>query len=171
MSLSYLLLLALVQGVTEFLPVSSSAHLILLPSLAGAQDQGLALDVAVHVGTLAAVILFFRTDVMRAAAGLTALARGRAEGPDAQLALMLIVATVPVVVAGLILKVTGLSDAMRSIAVIGWAMILFGIVLYMADRWGPEKKTSQDWTLREAAIMGLWQALALIPGTRAPAPR
>lgn len=165
MSLFHLLLLALIQGLTEFLPVSSSAHLILLPALTGAEDQGLAMDVAVHVGTLAAVMLFFRRDVAKAARGTVHLLRGNTASDDARLALLLIIATVPVVVAGFILKVTGLSDAMRSITVIGWAMLVFGLILYAADQWGGQTKSQGDWSVRDAVIMGLWQALALIPGT------
>jgi undecaprenyl-diphosphatase len=75
------------------------------------------------------------------------------------------VATVPVVVAGLILQVTGLIDMMRSVAVIGWMMIVFGILLYVADQRGPETRTAGSWTLRHAIILGLWQAVALVPGT------
>ena len=86
MSLYYLLIAAVIQGITEFLPVSSSGHLILLPALSGAQDQGLAIDVAVHVGTLLAVIIFFWSDVRSAIAGLGRLARGRIDTPGARLA-------------------------------------------------------------------------------------
>ena len=165
MSLIYLLILALVQGLTEFLPVSSSAHLILLPGLTGNEDQGLALDVAVHVGTLFAVILYFRKDVGSALRGVLDILRGNRKSVDAKLATLLVIATIPVVIAGLILKVTGLADAMRSIAVIGWAMLGFGIVLYWTDQRGSDSKQMREWTTREAVVLGLWQALALIPGT------
>jgi undecaprenyl-diphosphatase len=160
-----LFLLALVQGITEFLPVSSSAHLILLPMVTGTADQGLVIDVAVHVGTLFAVILYFWRDVALAARGVPDLIRWKIDNQGAWLALCLGVATVPVVVVGLILKVTGLIDMMRSVAVIGWMMILFGIVLYVADRGGKHTKVTRDWGLRDAVILGLWQAVALIPGT------
>ncbi len=160
-----LLLIALIQGVTEFLPVSSSGHLILLPSLTGLADQGQIIDVAAHIGTLTAVVLFFWFDVRIALGGLTRLARGKIDTRGAFLALCLIVATIPVVVAGFILKVTGLADAMRGITVIGWSMLVFGVVLYWADQTGPVTKTAERWTLRDAVLMGLWQAIALIPGT------
>lgn len=160
-----LLLIALIQGITEFLPVSSSGHLILLPSLTGLADQGQVIDVAAHVGTLAAVVLYFWSDVKLALGGTLRLLRGKIDTQGAFLALCLLIATVPVIIVGLILKVTGLSDAMRGIAVIGWAMIIFGVVLYWADQKGPIKKTAAGWTLKDAATMGLWQALALIPGT------
>ena len=165
MPLIYLLILAIVQGLTEFLPVSSSAHLILLPSLTGAEDQGLALDVAVHVGTLFAVVLYFRKDVALALDGVLDILRGNRNSEGARLAILLVIATVPVVVSGLILKITGLADAMRSIAVIGWAMLGFGVVLYWTDQRGKADKQMHDWTIRGAVILGLWQALALIPGT------
>lgn len=165
MSLLHILLLAVIQGITEFLPISSSGHLILLPGLTGMHDQGLALDVAVHVGTLGAVILYFWTDVRGAAAGLPDMLRGRIDDPGARLAFLLCVATVPVIVVGLILKVTGAEAAMRSVAVIGWSMLVFGIVLWLADRRGATGRAAADWTLRDAVIMGLCQVIALIPGT------
>ena len=120
---------------------------------------------AVHVGTLGAVILYFRAEMAEAAAGIPNMLRGRMEARGARLATGLVIATIPVILAGLVLKLTGLDEKMRSIAVIGWTMIIFGIVLYWADQRGAETRRSQDWTLRHAWIMGLWQAVALIPGT------
>lgn len=165
MTLFHLVLVALIQGITEFLPVSSSGHLILLPGLTGMVDQGQVIDVAAHLGTLCAVIAFFRTDVALAIAGTLRLARGKIDTQGAWLALCLLIATVPVMVVGLILKLTGLDDAMRSVAVIGWAMLIFGFVLYWADQKGTTEKTAAQWSLRDAVTMGLWQAVALIPGT------
>ncbi len=165
MSLLYLFILAVVQGVTEFLPISSSGHLILLPAFSGAADQGLALDVAVHVGTLAAVCLYFRTDVLRAVRGMAELARGHVSTADGFLALCLVVATLPVMAVGLVLQLTGWIDTLRNIAVIGWAMIVFGVVLYVADMRGPQTRTAPGWTLRHAVVLGLWQTIALVPGT------
>lgn len=160
-----LLLVALIQGITEFLPVSSSGHLILLPSLTGLADQGQIIDVSAHVGTLLAVILYFWSDVRLALGGTFRLLRGKVDTQGAFLALCLLIATIPVILFGLFLKVTGLSEAMRGIAVIGWAMIIFGIVLYWADQNGPIEKTAEKWSLKDALQMGLWQAVALIPGT------
>jgi undecaprenyl-diphosphatase len=165
MTLFHLFLVAVVQGLTEFLPVSSSGHLILLPNLTGLEDQGQVIDVAVHVGTLGAVILYFWTDVRRALIGTGQLARGKLASPEAFLALCLAVATIPVVLAGLALKLTGLDDMMRSTAVIGWTMLIFGIVLYWTDQKGETTRTSDGWTLKHAVFMGLWQAISLIPGT------
>lgn len=165
MALWNLLLLALIQGVTEFLPISSSGHLVLLPNLTGMADQGQVIDVAVHVGTLGAVILYFWRDVGMGLAGVPRMLTGRIDTPGAKLAFLLLIATIPVIVAGLILHVTGLADALRSVAVIGWTMLVFGIVLYWADQRGAQMKRAEGWSLRDAVILGLWQAVALIPGT------
>ena len=165
MPLFQLILVAVIQGITEFLPVSSSGHLILLPGLTGLEDQGQLIDVAVHVGTLGAVVVYFWTEVKIGLLGLPRLARGKADTPGAKLALGLIIATIPVVLLGAVLHFTGLSDALRSVAVIGWTMLIFGLVLYWADQRGASVKTAADWTPRDAAIMGLWQAISLIPGT------
>lgn len=165
MPLFQLIIIALIQGLTEFLPVSSSGHLILLPGLSGMDDQGLVIDVAVHVGTLGAVIFYFWSDVRLGLAGVPHALSGRSDTPGARLAMGLMVATIPVVIAGLLLYLTGLNDAMRSVAVIGWTMLIFGLVLYWADRTGREIKQTSDWSLRDALIMGLWQVVSLIPGT------
>jgi undecaprenyl-diphosphatase len=165
MPLTQLLILALIQGVTEFLPISSSGHLILLPNLTGMQDQGQVIDVAVHLGTLLAVVLYFWTDVKEAARGTLRMATGRIDTPGARLAFLLLIATIPVILFGLALKMTGYDDLLRSTAVIGWTMLVFGLVLYWADMRGPQTKLEGDWTLRDAIVMGLWQAIALIPGT------
>ncbi|NIZ12170.1 undecaprenyl-diphosphate phosphatase [Phaeobacter sp. HF9A] len=165
MPLFQLILVALIQGITEFLPISSSGHLILLPGLTGMQDQGQAIDVAVHVGTLAAVIIYFWSDVREGLIGLPRALTGRLDTPGARLAMGLIVATIPTVIFGAFLHFSGLSDALRSVTVIGWTMLGFGIVLYVADQKGDTRKTSSDWGLGDALIMGLWQMVALIPGT------
>jgi undecaprenyl-diphosphatase len=165
MTTFHLLLVAFIQGVTEFLPISSSGHLILLPNLTGLDDQGLVIDVAAHLGTLVAVIAYFWADVRLAVFGSLRLLKGKVDTKGAFLALCLIIATVPVVIAGLILKVTGLADAMRGIAIIGWMMVIFGVVLYFADQKGEVTRKAEGWTMKHALIMGLWQAIALIPGT------
>ncbi|WP_375688035.1 undecaprenyl-diphosphate phosphatase [Pseudooceanicola sp. LIPI14-2-Ac024] len=165
MSLIYLFTLAVVQGLTEFLPISSSAHLILLPQLTGAADQGQVIDVAVHVGTLGAVVLYFWADVKLGLLGIPDMLRGRLDNPGARLAFLLMIATIPVILFGLVLKLTGLDDQLRSVAVIGWTMLGFGLVLYWADQTSDGEKADTDWTLRDAVVMGIWQAVALIPGT------
>ena len=165
MSLFHLFLVAVIQGVTEFLPVSSSGHLILLPQLSGLADQGQVIDVAVHVGTLGAVILYFWPDVRLVLGGIPRLLRWQIDTQGAWMALCLAIATVPVVLVGLVLNLTGLDNMMRNVAVIGWTMLVFGIVLWWADQRSPQVRTARDWSLKHAAIMGLWQAVALIPGT------
>lgn len=165
MPLFHLLLVAIIQGITEFLPVSSSGHLILLPNLTGLDDQGQFIDVAVHVGTLGAVILYFWSDVRLGISGVPSLIKGRIDSQGAWLALCLVIATVPVILLGFILSVTGLDDTMRSTAVIGWTMLIFGIVLYWTDQKGAVTRRAEDWSLKDALIMGFWQAIALIPGT------
>ncbi|MBE1282017.1 MAG: undecaprenyl-diphosphate phosphatase [Rhodobacteraceae bacterium] len=165
MPLFQLILVAVIQGITEFLPISSSGHLILLPGLTGLEDQGQVIDVAVHVGTLIAVVLFFWSDVRTGLIGLPRALAGRTDTPGSRLAMGLIVATIPTVIAGAILHFTGLSDALRSMTVIGWTMLGFGLVLYWADTYSPAIRTAPEWSLKHALIMGLWQALALIPGT------
>ncbi|MEM7075288.1 MAG: undecaprenyl-diphosphate phosphatase [Pseudomonadota bacterium] len=165
MPLLQLILVAVIQGITEFLPVSSSGHLILLPELTGYADQGQAIDVAVHVGTLFAVVLYFWPDVKEVLLGVPRLLTGRADTPGARLALLLAIASVPVIAFGLILKITGLDAELRSITVIGWAMLVFGLFLYWADQVGDSVKVDRDWSIQDAMIIGIWQAVALIPGT------
>ncbi|MBO9453290.1 undecaprenyl-diphosphate phosphatase [Tropicibacter sp. R16_0] len=165
MPLFQLLLIALIQGITEFLPVSSSGHLILLPGLTGLTDQGQVIDVAVHIGTLGAVVLYFWSDVKLGLLGLPRALTGRIDTDGSRLAAGLIIATIPTVLFGLFLHITGLSASLRSVAVIGWTMLIFGLILYWADQTGAETKTTQDWGIKDAILMGLWQAIALIPGT------
>ena len=161
----HLLSLALIQGITEFLPISSSGHLILLPSFTNFPDQGLLIDVSVHVGTLLAVIIYFFRDSLSILKGFSDLATGNRHSVPAQLTKFLIWATIPVIILGLILKITDLIDLLRNIKVIGWTMIIFGIFLYLADRFSFSKKINLNYSIKDALIMGLWQSAALIPGT------
>lgn len=161
----HLLSLALIQGITEFLPISSSGHLILLPSFTNFPDQGLLIDVSVHVGTLLAVIIYFFRDSLSILKGFSDLATGNRHSVPAQLTKFLIWATIPVIILGLILKITDIIDLLRNIKVIGWTMIIFGIFLYLADHFSFSKKINLNYSIKEALIMGLWQSAALIPGT------
>lgn len=165
MTLVHLFLVAVIQGITEFLPVSSSGHLALVPHLTGLPDQGQTIDVAVHLGTLMAVILYFWSDVRMGLAGVPRMLAGRVDTEGSKLAFLLMIATLPVVALGLFLNLTGLDDAMRSVKVIAWTMIVFGLLLYWVDQKGAKDKVAGDWSFKDALIMGLWQALALIPGT------
>lgn len=165
MTLFHIFIVAIIQGLTEFLPISSSGHLILLPGLTGMADQGLVIDVAVHVGSLFAVVLYFWSDVRLAIGGLPRALVGRVDTPGARLAMLLLVASVPVIALGLLLKLSGLHEGLRSLTVIGWATIIFGLLLYWSDQVGRRQKSSTDWCLRDAMVVGVWQAIALIPGT------
>ena len=120
---------------------------------------------AAHVGTLAAVVTYFRKDVASALIGTTRMIRGRIDSSEAKLALNLLIATIPLICFGALLHLSGLSDQLRSAKTIAWTMLVFGLVLYWADRSGTTKKESTDWSIKDALIMGLWQAVALIPGT------
>jgi undecaprenyl-diphosphatase len=164
MPLMTLALIALIQGITEFLPISSSGHLALFPALTGTADQGLVIDVAVHVGTLVAVIAYFRREVRAAVLGGVHVLFGRVSTPEARLALLLVLATIPVVIAGLALSLAGMTALFRDVEVIAWATLIFGVVLWLADRLGPVSKPAEAWSVRDAAAMGFAQVLALIPG-------
>ena len=164
MQLFNILVLAVVQGITEFLPISSSAHLALLHQLNGPTGNDIALDVAVHLGSIFAVIVYFRGDAHRALAGLWALLRGNFCHPDRPLAAHLAIATVPILVSGAVILALGVEQALRDMRVIGWTMIVFGILLWAIDRHAAETLSAPQWTPRRALIMGLWQALSVIPG-------
>src|SRR6056297_140591 len=164
MTLFTLFLLAIIQGLTEFLPISSSAHLALLHQVNGTGEEDVALDVAVHLGSILAVIAYFRTESAAAGRGLGHLFRGRSDSAEAHLTRNLLLATVPLIITGALIVAMGWEDALRDIRVIGWTMIVFGILLWWVDRIAPQSVRAPDWTLRRALLMGLWQALALIPG-------
>ena len=163
MSLLHIGVLALIQGITEFLPVSSQGHVYLAENFLGLPDQGLIMVVALHVGTLGAVVLYFWRDIGRMIMGVFGLGKEHREN-GAKLAAYLVVATVPVIAAGLVVNYY-LAEALRSLTVIAWATLIFGIVLYVADRRGMTVRRVEHMTLFDALIVGLAQALALIPGT------
>lgn len=175
LSLLQIAVLALVQGITEFLPISSSGHLVLTPILFGWPDQGILIDVAVHVGTLVAVVIYFGRDVLlmlrgvgsgsAVAASDSERARGGRPIEGRRLLIYVIVATIPVIAVGLAISVFDLLDGMRNITVIGWTMLVFGIILWLADRYGTHAAGLGDMRLIDALLIGLAQVLALIPGT------
>ena len=165
MPIFQLILIALIQGITEFLPVSSSAHLILFPKLTGLQDQGLAIDVAVHIGTLLAVLLYLKADIKVLFQGLIQAFGFKRRSNAFSLLCYLITATIPVVLLGFLIKLVNLDESLRSIKIIAWAMLIFGLILYYTDQKNIDTKKSNNWSYRSALIMGFWQALALIPGT------
>ncbi|QIK38147.1 undecaprenyl-diphosphate phosphatase [Caldichromatium japonicum] len=163
-----ILSLAFIQGFTEFLPISSSAHLILTPLIFGEELQDLAFDVAVHLGTLAAVLMYFRCELAQMlGAMLGAVHRRRLEDSNARLAWMIVFATLPVLILGWPLK--GLLEWLRGnpaliTAVIGWTTIGFGLLLGWADWQGRRARGEYRLKGSEAILIGLFQALAIIPG-------
>jgi len=168
----HILILALVQGVTEFLPISSSGHLVLTWQafdLAGWQLPGqteaqrLILDIAVHLGTLFAVLVYFRGDVGEMITGAVKLTKGRLDR-GGQLVVYLVVATLPLVAAGFLLKDL-ITTSLRDPVVIAWATIGFGLLLYAGDRIGLTVKRLEHLGYPSVVVIGLAQVLALIPGT------
>lgn len=164
MAFLQIFILAIIQGVTEFLPISSSGHLVLLPLLSNWPDQGLLLDVAVHVGTLLAVMIYFRGDVLRMAVGLRHISQGR-HSEQARLVGLIALSAVPIILAGPVLFYFDLTGLMRNAALIGWTTLGFGIALYIADQVGMTIYRLEHLQLRTALGLGLAQILALIPGT------
>ena len=157
--------LAVVQGITEFLPISSSAHLILVPELLGWPASGLAFDVAVHVGTLIAVVVFLRRELVRIIVSWLSGWRQMKWEHDGLLGWMLIIATIPVGLIGLLAE-DFIDLYLRNAMVIGIATLVFGLLLGWADRGGAQKQGGiEDMTFSHAIWVGLAQSLALIPGT------
>lgn len=171
MTALHLFILAIVQGITEFLPISSSGHLVLIPVLTGWTDQGLVMDVSVHVGTLIAVLVYFRDDTKGLfLAGLgsfgVAPARRATEGTIyGKLFWAIVIATIPAVIVGFAVKVSGTADLMRGAAVIATTSIVFGLLLYWVDRVSTTEKSLERMAVKPALIIGLAQVLSLIPGT------
>ena len=163
MTTYHILILALVQGITEFLPISSSGHLILTSEILGWPDQGLLIDVSVHVGTLVAVVMYFWRDMWEMTVGLFRMLRGRST-PGGRLALLIILATIPVVVVGFLAKPV-VETAFRNAEIIAWATLGFGIVLWVSDRIGMTVHRIEHMRWGNALFIGLMQVLALIPGT------
>ncbi len=168
MTLYHIIILAVIQGLTEFLPVSSSGHLGLYHCFTDQcthwDAKNLTMDIAVHVGTLLAVLLYFRKDVFKMLCGLKDVGSGKAKSEDAKLLSFVIISSVPVILAGLVLHVLE-PDWLKTLHVIAWATIIFGVVLWFADRKEDTTRTVKDLTFKDAIIIGCAQILALIPGT------
>ena len=156
-----LVVLAVVQGITEFLPISSEGHLIITSQVLGWPDQGLAIDLATNAGTLAAVIVFFRRDLIALLVGLGE----RGSQSTRPLVGMLIVATIPAGLVGLLLDSTIGQESLRHAWIIATTTLVFGIVLWLADRFGMTVRRVEHMTWRSAIFIGFAQVLALIPGT------
>jgi undecaprenyl-diphosphatase len=158
------IILALLQGLTEFLPISSSAHLILMPTLFDWEDQGLAFDVAVHVGTLLAVVAYFRHDLVRLLSAWLQSLAGKGMTTEARLAWLVVLGTLPVVLAGLLLHDL-IETSLRSPLVIAVTTIVFALLLGWADRNSRHLRDEYTLGLKDVLVIGLAQALALVPGT------
>ena len=159
-----IVVLAIVQGLTEFLPISSSGHLVLVPYLVEWQDQGLAFDVAVHFGSLLAVVVFFRDDIAGLLRGGLQLLGGNANSPQAYMALAIALGTIPAAAAGLLFA-SWIEENLRDPSIIVYTLAGYGILMAAADRYAKREKSITDVRIRDAIVIGVAQALALIPGT------
>jgi len=157
-------ILAIVQGLTEFLPISSSGHLVLVPVLFGWTDQGLAFDVAVHFGSLIAVLLFFRTDVIALLRGGVQVLGGNTRTIESRMALGIALGTIPAALAGLMF-VDWIEANLRSPMVIVFTLSGYAVLMFLADRLGRRSREITSIRIKEALLIGVAQALALVPGT------
>jgi len=146
-----IVILSIIQGVTEFLPVSSSSHLIIISNFSNFQNQGLAIDVSLHIGSFLAVVVFFKDEIINFIKNKT-------------LFLKIFVASIPVMVLGYTLIKLNLIEYLRNIKVIGWTTLIFGILLYFSDKCSQQKSLKKDLSFKLIFIVGLIQALSLVPG-------
>lgn len=159
-----IIILAIVQGITEFLPISSSGHLVLVPYLFAWTDQGLAFDVAVHFGSLIAVCIYFRKDIASLLAGGVQILGGKMKSPESRMALAIALGTVPAALAGLKFA-SWIEENLRDPSVIVYTLAGYGILMAIADRYGRRQRSLADVGYKDAVIIGCAQALALVPGT------
>jgi len=159
-----IVVLAIVQGLTEFLPISSSGHLVLVPYLVEWTDQGLAFDVAVHFGSLVAVCVFFREDIMGLLRGGVRILGGDVKSPQSYMALAIGLGTIPAAAAGLLFA-SWIEANLRDPSIIVYTLAGYGILMALADRFGKREKGIAEIRIRDALVIGLAQALALVPGT------
>ena len=145
------LILSLIQGVTEFLPISSSSHLILFSKLTNFQNQSLSLDVSLHIGSFLAVITFFYNDLIEFV-------------KNKDLFIKILISSLPVMILGFFLVQTDLISELRNIKVIGWMTLLFGVLLYISDKFNMHKNIEKDFTYKSALMIGFFQMISLVPG-------
>ena len=158
------IVLAIVQGLSEFLPISSSGHLILVPHFLGWTDQGLAFDVAVHVGTLFAVVAYFRRQLHAMTRAWFGSLAGGGMTPDARLAWCVVVGTIPVGIVGLLFSEL-IEKMLRNPLFVAGTLSVFGLLMWLADRWGAQRRDEYSVGWRDAILIGCAQALVLMPGT------
>ncbi|MEC7136640.1 MAG: undecaprenyl-diphosphate phosphatase [Pseudomonadota bacterium] len=144
-------ILSVVQGITEFLPISSSSHLIIMSNFINFEKQSLVIDVNLHIGSLIAVVTYFYKDIV----GFV---------KNKQLLIKILVSSIPVIVVGFILVKANFIEKLRNIEVIGWTTLIFGVLLYISDKFKLEKNLNENFNYKTALIIGLFQILSLIPG-------
>ena len=144
-------ILSVVQGVTEFLPISSSSHLILLSEFFNFQNQSLSIDVSCHIGSFFAVLVYFRNEVLNFFKNKILFTK-------------ILISSLPVMIFGFFLAESGLIENIRNLEIIGWTTIIFGILLYISDKFKIEKNIENNFTLKKAIFIGVFQILSLIPG-------
>ena len=157
MSWLQIIVLAIVQGLTEFLPISSSGHLILVPKMVGWTDQGLVFDVAVHFGSLMAVWVFFRKDLMGLIHGSKRLLRVKADTPESKMALGIALGTIPAAIAGLLFA-GWIEENLRDPKVVVFTLSFYAMLLVLADRFGRKTRDISKIRVRDAVLVGLAQA-------------
>jgi len=162
------IVLGLVQGLTEFLPISSTGHILFVPALAGWPDPGAAFSAVIQLGTMAAVLVYFRTDLWRMAVAFVKSFAGdrtlwRSSDSDARLGWYIVLGTIPISIIGIVFK-DQIENNVRTLTLVAIVMILFSFVLMAADLKGAQNRDEKELTLRDGIIIGLFQALALIPG-------
>ncbi len=157
------IILSIIQGITEFIPVSSTAHMILAGKLFGVKTAGRMTEVSLHIGTLAVVLLYFKNDIKDFFQGFLKLFSGEITKGFNRF-LMIVIATVPVVVAGYVVN-TYFDKSFRSLSVMAWTSIFFGMLLLFVDKSSPTTKKYESMTYKDAVIIGLLQVLALVPGS------
>ncbi len=143
--------LSLIQGITEFLPISSSSHLIIISEYLEFNKKNLEIDVSLHIGSFLAVVVFFRKEIFNFV-------------QNKDLFLKILISSFPVMIVGFFLLKFNLIEQVRNIKVIGWTTLIFGILLYLSDRSGIQKKINSNFTLKSAILIGFLQILSLIPG-------
>jgi undecaprenyl-diphosphatase len=164
MSLEQIVVLALIQGITEYLPISSSGHLILVPAFTGWADQGVVTDMVTNLGTLFATMIYFWRDVVSMFWGFIDVVKRRSTY-NSNLVTNVIIGTIPIIIAGILLKVTHLDHFIRSPFLVAANSIFFGILLYAADSYGLFRNSVRDLTWKSSLIIGIAQMFSLSPGT------
>ncbi len=146
-----ILILALIQGVSEFLPISSAAHFVLISKYYEFNNQNLLIDICLHLGSLIAIIFYFRKDLFNFI-------------QNKRFLIKILIGTIPIIPVGYILYQTGLINHLRNLEIIGWTTLIFGIILYISDKAKSNKNIITDFTNKSAIIIGLFQVISLIPG-------